>query len=232
LLYMDGNLVGVTTGGTESLTAPNLLVLGAQQTLNNYFTGDIAEVQIYNTAIPDIDRIGLERALKCKYGLTGATTLATPTGLTGVAANRQISLDWLLSAGATGYDLWRSTDNGATYQPLATGLTTGSYVDTNAASGLTNYYQISATDGCGAGANSATVGVFLPLPVMGVSVNAGSLTLSWPGWASDWTLYGATNLTPPVVWLPVINAAITNNGMINVTLPIDLEIQFFRLVSP
>jgi hypothetical protein len=76
------------------------------------------------------------------------------------------------------------------------------------------------------------VGVFLPLPVLGMSVSPGSLTLNWPGWASDWRLYATTNLTPPVLWLPVTNMVSSNNGVFTATLPIGLGIQFFRLVSP
>jgi len=163
-LYMDGSHVGNVVGGTESLTAPNELVLGAQQVMDNYFTGDIAEVQIYNAPLADSDRVGEENALECKYGVSGGTTPAVPTGLTGTVGNREISLNWVLVTGATGYNLWRSTNNGASYQEIATALTTSSYVDTTAINGLTNYYTVAVTDGCGASANSAAVGVFLPLP--------------------------------------------------------------------
>ncbi len=232
LLYLDGNLVGLATGGTQSLTAPNQLVLGAQQTLNNYLTGDIAEVQVYSAALSNSDRAAQEAALKCKYGLSGGATPAAPPGLTGAPGNTQVSLNWVLLMGATGYNLSRSTDNGATYQPMANGLTSSSFVDTHAVIGQTNFYQIAATDGCGTGTISAAVGVFLPLPVLGMSVNAGSLTLNWPAWAGNWGLYATTNLTPPTVWSPVTNGAASSNGMFNVTLPTDSGMQFFHLVSP
>jgi predicted alpha-1,6-mannanase (GH76 family) len=229
-LYVDGTLVTAGTGGTQSLTAPNQLVLGAQGTLNNYLSGDIAEVQIYNTPLSDTDRQGVERALKCKYSSGGVTPIA-PTGFTVVAGNRQISLNWVLTAGANGYTLLRSTNNGASYQPLAAGLTTSSYVDTTAVSGLVNYYRVAATDGCGTG-TYATAGVLLPLPALGLSAGTNSLAISWPAWASDWGLYAATNLTPPIAWLPVTNAVGSNNGLFNVTLPVDAALRFFRLSSP
>ena len=170
LLYMDGSLVAGTTGGTGntgSLTAPNQLVLGAQQTLANYLTGDIAEVQIFNTVLPSGERSSRETALKCKYGLSGSTTLAPPMGLTGAAGNRKIYLNWVLTPGAIGYNLLRSTDNGATYQPVAAGLTTSSYVDTNAVNGQMNYYKVAASDSCGTGATSVAIGVFLPPTCVG-----------------------------------------------------------------
>jgi hypothetical protein len=148
-----------------------------------------------------------------------------------VAGNRQISLNWVLTAGANGYTLLRSTNNGASYQPLAAGLTTSSYVDTTAVSGLVNYYRVAATDGCGTG-TYATAGVLLPLPALGLSAGTNSLAISWPAWASDWGLYAATNLTPPIAWLPVTNAVGSNNGLFNVTLPVDAALRFFRLSSP
>ncbi len=231
-LYVDGTLVAAATGGTQSLTAPNSLVLGAQGVLNNFFNGDIAELQIYNAALSDADRLGQERALKCKYGLSGGATPAMPTGLTGKADNRQIALNWTLSAGATSYDLWRSTNGGASYELAANGLAGSSYVDTDATSGQTNFYQIAARDDCGASANSTALGVFLPLPALDMSVSANTLAIHWPGWANDWRLVSATNLTPPVVWAAVTNAVGSNNGQFTATLPVDSEIRFFRLVSP
>jgi predicted alpha-1,6-mannanase (GH76 family) len=232
LLYVDGVTVGSATGGTQSLTSPNFLVLGGQGVLNNFLSGDIAEVRIYNSALSDTDRLGLERALKCKYNLSGATTLNPPTGLTGTAGNRRISLSWVLVSGATDYNLLRSTDNGLTYQLAAGGLVTSSFVDTNAANDQVNYYKVSANDACGAGANSSAVGIFLPLPALTMNVDSNSLALSWPGWASDWKLYSTPDLTPPAVWTWVTNVASSNAGVFSVTLPIGPGNQYFRLSSP
>jgi len=231
-LYTDGVLQAVQTGGTQSLTSPNFLVLGGQGVLNNFLTGDIAEVQIYNSALADTDRLGLEKALKCKYGLTGGAVPAAPTALNPLAGNRQIALNWTMSAGASTYAIWRSTNGGSSYQTVATGLTGSSYVDTNAANGVTNSYKITGADACGAGAFSTITNVLLPLPPLGMDFNASSLALSWPGWASDWKLYSTTNLTPPMVWTLVTNVVGSSNSQFNVTLPKDTDAKFFRLVSP
>jgi hypothetical protein len=158
-----------------------------------------------------------------------------PTGLAGSAGNRQIALNWLLTPGASSYTLWRSTDAGATYQLLESNLTTTSFVDTTAANGQTNYYQIAATDACGASANSFTASTLLSLPALGMTMNAtttNALAINWPGWANDWTLYSATNLIPPVIWSPVTNAVGSNNGVFNVALPFDSDSHFYRLSSP
>jgi len=232
-LYVDGNQVATGTGGTNSLTAPATLVLGevgADDT--GYLAGDIAEVQIYDTALSSSDRLAEERALKCKYGLSGGTIPSAPTQLAGVAGNRQISLNWWLTTGALSYNLWRSTNNGANYLLIGGGLTNSSYVDTSALNGQTNFYKIAAADDCGAGGNSSAVAVFLPLPALGMSGSAYALAINWPEWANDWTLYGATNLTPPVVWSTVTNMAKVSNGVFNVLLSPGSGYQFFRLMSP
>jgi predicted alpha-1,6-mannanase (GH76 family) len=231
VLYVDGGLVASGGSGTQSLNAPNFLVLGGQGVLNNFLTGDLGEVQIYSAALADADRLGVERALKCKYSLSGGATPTSPTSLTGTAGNRVIALNWLLSPGATGYNLWRSTNAGATYQLAATNLVSSSFVDTNATSGVTNLYKVATNDACGAGVNSAALAVNLPLPALGLSASANALTLSWPTWASDWSLYAATNLTPPVIWLPVTNA-VSSNSQFQVSLPFNAPLRFFRLVAP
>jgi predicted alpha-1,6-mannanase (GH76 family) len=233
-LYVDGSLVAVSTGGVQSLTSPNFLVIGGQGVLNNFLTGDIAEVQIYSAALSDNDRTGQEKALKCKYSIVGAAVPSAPGGVIGTAGNRRVSLNWLLTPGATSYNLWRSTDAGATYQTIATNVIGSSYVDTNAANGQTNYYQVTANDVCGASPNSIAANVLLSLPRLGMSATAdpNAFAFSWPGWANDWTLYSAANLTPPVIWTPVTNAVGSNNGVFNVTLPVGSDSQFFRLGSP
>ena len=232
MLYVDGTQKATGTGGTQSLTAPATLDLGAVPSGGGYLSGDIAEVKIFNTPLSDSDRIAEENALKGEYGLSGGTVPATPADLTGTAGNRQIALDWMPSAGAVTYNLWRSTNNGATYQLTATGLTMTSYVDTNAASGLMNFYEVVAVNGVGPSTNSAAVGVYLPLPALGLNVNGNSLEISWPDWASDWELYFATNLTPPVTWLPVTNAVDASNGLLQVNVPVGSGTRFFRLSAP
>lgn len=71
-LYVDGNLVGSALGGTNSLTAPAALTLGAQATLIDFLTGDLAEVKIYGTALSDADRVTQENSLMQKWGVNGA----------------------------------------------------------------------------------------------------------------------------------------------------------------
>jgi hypothetical protein len=115
---------------------------------------------------------------------------------------------------------------------IASDLATTSYVDTNAANGQTNLYEVSANDNCGSGAASAAVGALLPLPVLGASVNGTSMSIQWPAWAGNWQLYCATNLTPPVAWIPVTAGISTNGGTVNATISATNNASYFRLLSP
>jgi hypothetical protein len=231
-LFMDGSYVNGQIGNAQSLTAPNQLVLGALQTLNNYLSGDIAEVQIYNTALPTATMNEVVNALKCKYGIVGSSTLPAPTGLTALAGNRTIALNWSVIPGVIGYNLWRSTNAGASFHLLGNNLGTSSFMDTTAVNGQTNLYQVAANDDCGTGAKSSVAGVLLPLPLLGMNWSGNSMTISWPGWANDWGLYWTTNLTPPAVWSPVNSGISSNAGTFNAIVPATNSQSYFRLSAP
>ena len=231
-LYVDGTLQGTATGGTQSLISPTQLVLGAQQTLNNYLTGDIAEVKIYATALSDTDRVAEQNALTCKYGLGAGAPPATPLGLSAIAGNREVIVNWASVVGATGYKLNWSLNSAGPFTQLAANLTSTSFVHTNAALGQTNYYQVAAYSACGVSPYSAITSVFLPLPTLTATLSSGSLTIAWPSWANDWQLWSATNLTPPVSWSLVTKAATNSNGFLTVSLPVRFSFEYFRLVSP
>jgi hypothetical protein len=229
-VYVDGSLATTGSVGLLTTAASEPILIGAQRGSSNappncqWFQGYINSLRVSSGVLGS-------NVIAANYAL-GPVPLPSPAGLAGTAGNRWISLTWGSVSGAIGYDLWRSTNNGGTYQSIATGLTTGSYVDTNAASGRTNYYEVAVAGNYGISTNSAPVGVFLSLPALGTSMSPNALTLSWPAWANDWILLGATNLTPPVIWSPVTNAAGSNNGVFNVTLPIGPANQFYQLVSP
>lgn len=69
-------------------------------------------------------------------------------------------------------------------------------------------------------------------PSLGAAFGASSLNLSWPQWAGAMKLYSATNLSPPVFWLPVTAEPVSSNGLFNVQLPVSNDNLFFRLQSP
>jgi hypothetical protein len=113
------------------------------------------------------------------------TTPAAPAGLLASGSGRGITLRWLPSFGATGYDVLRSTTSGSGYAAIASNLTADktSYVDTTPAAGTTYYYVVRAKNSAGTSGNSPQFGdALLPAPMVNLafggtssaSVNGGS----------------------------------------------------------
>ncbi|HET9313991.1 MAG TPA: lytic polysaccharide monooxygenase, partial [Vicinamibacteria bacterium] len=72
-----------------------------------------------------------------------------PTGLTATAGNAQVQLSWNAAAGATSYNVKRSTTNGGPYSNVATGVTATSYTNTGLTNGTTYYYVVTAVNAGG-----------------------------------------------------------------------------------
>lgn len=69
-------------------------------------------------------------------------------------------------------------------------------------------------------------------PTLSATATGSSLTLTWPVDASGFQLYGASNLVPPVVWVPESAVLQTNQQSISATVPISSGTRFFRLMWP
>jgi hypothetical protein len=100
--------------------------------------------------------------------LTDSPPPAVPTSLVATATSTsQISLTWTASAGATSYQVQRSSDGGA-FQPVATPAT-ASYTDNGVAASKTYVYRVLAVSSSGTSAPStpdlATTLVFTDDPV-------------------------------------------------------------------
>jgi len=79
-----------------------------------------------------------------------------PNGLTASAGNEQVSLNWSSVAGATGYNVKRSTTSGGNYTTVAS-LTGSSYADAGLLNGTNYYYVVSAVSTSGESQNSPEV---------------------------------------------------------------------------
>jgi hypothetical protein len=69
VLYVDGTLVASGTGGTNSLTTPTQLRIGSLQTGINFFSGNIAQVSIYNRALSAAEVTQNFNALRGRFGI-------------------------------------------------------------------------------------------------------------------------------------------------------------------
>ncbi len=84
----------------------------------------------------------------------GCTPPAAPTGVTATAAGQtQINVSWSASAGATSYNILRSSTSGGPYTLVGTSATT-SYSNTGLTCNTAYYYVVQAVSACASG-NSA-----------------------------------------------------------------------------
>lgn len=92
-------------------------------------------------------------------------------------------------------------------------------------------WRISYVGGTG---NDVTLTILAaPQPILESLWSAPSLMLSWPDWASAYSLHSTTNLAPPSIWLPVTNSPVLNSNKLSVALPVSsVGNRFFRLTWP
>jgi fibronectin type 3 domain-containing protein len=131
--------------------------------------------------------------------VVGTTIAVPPTGLQAAASGTQITLTWTPSAGATAYNVYRSTTaHGEGGTPYKTGLTGTTFTDLALSSGATLYYQVTAVDAAGESAKSnETSATLLPAAPIGVVAQGvfGHVVLSWTAslGAASYDVYRATS---------------------------------------
>ena len=153
---------------------------------------------------------------------------AAPTGLTATPGNRQVTLAWNASTGATGYTLLRGTTSGNYPVTLVSNTTTRTYTDTGLTNGSPYYYVVFATSLGGASANS-TQAAATPSRPNSLVPWTGNTSSTWDLSSLNWQ-YGATpvnfqngdsavfgdgasgNATDVFIGTAVSPAAITVNG--------------------
>lgn len=150
--------------------------------------------------------------------------------LSASAGSGVVNLNWTSSIGATNYVLDRAANSVGPYSPLSSLIGTN-YIDTQVTNGVTYYYTVTAVNVAGPGAASipASATPYSP-PVISATFSNGQISLSWPGWAANYSVYYATNLTPPVAWFPVTNQPQSINENLGLTLPVTNDVaRFYRL---
>ena len=165
------------------------------------------------------------------------TVPPAPTGLTATStSSTQVNLAWNVTAGATGYNLKRSTTSGGIYTIIATNLSYLNYSDTGLLTGTAYYYVVSAVNSFGESTNSLEASaqtVSTNSPQLNLVVGAGQIQLNWPEDHLGWRLETQTNSNNAGLgtnWTTVPGSTNINQVLI----PIDAEngSVFFRLVYP
>lgn len=70
------------------------------------------------------------------------------------------------------------------------------------------------------------------LPALAASRAAQTTTLSWPAWASGYSVYRSTNLASPTAWRRLTNSPAAASGAWRLQLPAGAEPGFYRLGNP
>jgi cellulose 1,4-beta-cellobiosidase len=138
-----------------------------------------------------------------------------PTGLAATAGSGQVQLGWNASAGATGYNVKRSTTNGGPYANVATGVTATSYTNTGLVNGTPYFYVVTAVNGSGESpiSNQATA-----TPQAGGAVTATAVNVQTSPWYNDQAIRLSNTGTLTALTVTVVirrTAGITRNGMYN-----------------
>ena len=127
---------------------------------------------------------------------------ATPTGIVVTPGNNEAAVSWSAVAGATSYNIYRSTSQGQQGAKVGASSNT-SYVDATALNGVTYYYAVTADNAAGEGQVSAqSSGVTPVIPVIapdapsGLTAAAGNaqVTVNWTpvAGAKSYNVYRST----------------------------------------
>ncbi|HET6384205.1 MAG TPA: fibronectin type III domain-containing protein, partial [Armatimonadota bacterium] len=114
-------------------------------------------------------------------------TPSAPTGLTAAPGDTKVALSWTASAGATSYNVKRSTTTGGPYTTVGS-PTTSSYTDTGLTDGAAYYYVVSAVNASGESPDSAEVEATPSIPTNAAAVFVGADTTTQGNWKG---VYGA-----------------------------------------
>jgi endo-1,4-beta-xylanase len=157
-----------------------------------------------------------------------------PIGLTATAGNAQVSLAWNASAGATSYNIRRSTTSGGPYTLIA-GVTGTSFTNTGLTNNTTYFYVVSALNAAGESPNSAQVSATPRAPQppaapggLAATPGNGQVSLSWnasPG-ATSYRVKRSTTSGGPYT---LIASNLTGTSFINTGLT--NGITYFYVVS-
>lgn len=87
---------------------------------------------------------------------------SAPTSLTATGGNASVSLSWSAAAGATSYNILRSTSSNGTYSVIASNMPGMAYTDASVSNGTTYYYTLASVNIGGISTATSPVASALP----------------------------------------------------------------------
>ena len=154
-----------------------------------------------------------------------ATPLAPPTGITAASGDTRVTLNWVPSAGASTYTVYRKFGSDLVFSELTTGVLEPPFIDNALTNGTRYYYQLRAVSGAAQSELSAKVSaVPLPPPPVGAVVLAAvagnaRATLTWNALpdATSYKIYRSTSgvFDGPAIASTTTTTAFKNTGLTN-----------------
>lgn len=160
---------------------------------------------------------GVSAARQISVDIQSGNGLSAPSGLTAIAADGQVSLNWDPVSGASGYDLYWATSSGVTPQNgTKIGGVSSPYLHSGLNNGATYYYVVVATSSAGqspASAESSAMPSGTPdttAPTFAgvgsaVALSATQIALSWSAASDDRSAANKLRYRVFVSSSPVIN---------------------------
>jgi beta-lactamase superfamily II metal-dependent hydrolase len=189
-----------SSGITASVNLSSIGGSASQTMFDNGTNGDVTpgdNTFSYNATVANATTLGaksLPVTLLDAQGRIGSATISltvqsatappAPTSLNATPGNAQVSLAWGSSAGATGYNVYRSTTSGFYTTALASNVVPANYTDSTVSNGTTYFYIVKATNGTDESgpSNEVTALPAAPQPAAGakiyfVDIGQGAATL-------------------------------------------------------
>ncbi len=200
----EGNLAGYNVYRSTSSNGTFTKVNSSTITATSYTDGSALLGQTYYYFVRAVDIHGTEGGSTAQLiGTRGTDTVppAPPTGISTSSNTSGITLNWAANSESdlAGYNVYSSLTLNGTYTRLNnTVLTTRTFADTNAASGVVTYYRITAIDVAGnestPASTSATRPATVNVPAAPTGLATGTVTqtsvaLTWVDNATNETGY-------------------------------------------
>jgi hypothetical protein len=207
--YMDQSTKDITANVTWSTTNASAAIVSNKAGSNGLA---LSSGQGTTTIAATMNAIAASTTLT-------VTALAAPAGFTATASPGQITLTWNSVAGATSYQVSRSTVFGGPYAALATARTT-SYIDSGLPGDSTYYYVVRAINAATQSPLSAQASATTPsttLALVSISISPLNLSLVAGGTqqftaTAHYSDSSTNDITSTAAWSSSNNAVATING--------------------